>query len=304
MNGEQLRYFELAYRERNFSAAARLVPCSPQGMAKSIHALEKELGVPLFDTDEETGLPTPTDYAHELFEFAAVYDSNLRLLRESFARIRGSERAQIRLACSLGVIGALGPEFLAGFAERYPNVELTYWEAADAQCEQALLEGERDLGLVVGPYAPGMTVRELYRCPMYFWVHVDDPLASKDSLTIGDLAGRDIAIPGEGFRCCERLRRDSAAASVRLGRIFEMSEIFQLYEFAAGGRGLGFTVRHLVSLPTFSRLETVVAVPMANVDWRFGVERLATHALGEAERAFWDWCVRYARRLPSDPLDG
>ena len=169
MNGEQLRYFELAYRERNFSAAARLVPCSPQGMAKSIHALEKELGVPLFDTDEETGLPTPTDYAHELFEFAAVYDSNLRLLRESFARIRGSERAQIRLACSLGVIGALGPEFLAGFAERHPNIELTYWEAADAQCERALLEGERDLGLVVGPYAPGMTVRELYRCPMYFW---------------------------------------------------------------------------------------------------------------------------------------
>ena len=304
MNSEQLHYFELAYRERNFSAAARLVPCSPQGMAKSIHALEKELCVPLFDTDEDTGLPVPTEYAHELFEFAAVYDSNLRLLKESFARIRGSERSQIRLACSLGVIGALGPEFLAGFAERHPNVELTYWEAADAQCEQAIAEGERDLGLVVGPYSPDMTVRELYRCPMYFWVHADDPLAVKESLTVEDFAGRDIAIPGEGFRCYERLRRDSAAAQVELGRIFEMSEIFQLYEFAAAGRGLGFTVRHLVGLRTFSRLETVVAVPMANVDWSFGIERLATHALGEAERAFWNWCVHYARRLPSDPLDG
>ena len=42
---EQLNYFELAYEERNFSAAARRVPCSPQGLTKAIHALEKELGV-------------------------------------------------------------------------------------------------------------------------------------------------------------------------------------------------------------------------------------------------------------------
>ena len=302
MNSEQLRYFELAYRERNFSAAARLVPCSPQGLAKSIHALEKELGVPLFSTNGETGLPEPTDYAHELFEFAAVFDSNLRLLRESFDRIAGSERSRISLACSLGVMGTLGPEFLTGFAQCHPEIEVAYWEGNDIQCEESLAKGERDLGIVVGPPARDMTALTLYRCPIYFWVNAADPLASKELLRIEDLSGRDVAIPGEGFKCLGRLRDVAAEASVQLGRIFEMSEIFQLYEFAASGRGLGFTVRHLAELPTFSRLDSVVAVPIADADWSFALERVATHALTGAEQAFWNWCAAYAKRLPSDPL--
>ncbi len=304
MNSEQLHYFELAYKERNFSAAARLVPCSPQGMAKSIHALEKELGVPLFGSDEVTGLPVPTEYAHELFEFAAVYDSNLRLLRESFDRISGSRRSKIDLACSLGVMGVLGPEFLASFSQCHPDIEVAYWEAADGLCEDSLRRETSDLGLIVSPAAPGMSVRELYRCPIYFWIDRANPLAGKDALDIEDLAGQDIAIPGEGFKCLERLRAAAERHGVTLGRIFEMSEIFQLYEFAASGRGLGFTVRHLVQLPTFSRLDSVVAVPTRAVRWGFGIECVATHALGESERTFWDWCVSHARRLPSDSLEG
>lgn len=64
MNTEQLYYFELAYSEGSFSAAARKVPVSHQGLTKSIRSLERELGVALFTPDPETGLPAPTPYAH------------------------------------------------------------------------------------------------------------------------------------------------------------------------------------------------------------------------------------------------
>ena len=68
MNSEQLKYFELTYQERNYSAAARMVPVSPQGLTKAIRALEKELGVTLFEPDSN-GMPQPTPYAQELYEF-------------------------------------------------------------------------------------------------------------------------------------------------------------------------------------------------------------------------------------------
>ena len=81
-----------------------------------------------------------------------------------------------------------------------------------------------------------------------------------------------------------------------------MSEIFQLYEFAARGRGVGFTARHHVNLSVFAHDDSVVAVPLAELSWGFGIERLRTHALDNAEQAFWNWCVTYAKRLPSDPV--
>lgn len=301
MNTEHLHFFELAYQERSFSAAARRVPCSPQGLAKAVHALEKELGVPLFTIDEATGLPVPTEYAHELFEFAAVYDSNMRLLRDSFARIRGQEEHVIRLSCSLGVIGVMGPEFLTGFAQAYPHIHVSHWEGNDAVCDAGVREGNYDLALSTTPIGPEFAATQLYRCPWCFWVNADDPLAAQAQLTVADLAGRDVAIPGSGYKCYDRLLDMAREASIELGSVFEMSELFQVYEFVATGRGLGFTVLHLTELSVFQD-PRVVAVPLAGVSWGFSVERLATHALSEAERTLWDYAVAYARRLPYNEL--
>ena len=85
----------------------------------------------LFEVDELTGLPVPTEYAEELTEFAAVYQTNMRLLKESFDRIRGKRRALVRLGCSLGVMGVFGPRFLDGFAAMHPDIEVQFREAND-----------------------------------------------------------------------------------------------------------------------------------------------------------------------------
>ena len=60
-----------------------------------------------------------------------------------------------------------------------------------------------------------------------------------------------------------------------------MSEIFQLYEFATSGRGLGFTVSNLARLDLFSGEDSgVVAVPVDGASEGFGIARLASRALG------------------------
>lgn len=301
VNNEQLYYIELAYKERSFSAAARRVPCSPQGLAKAIHALERELDVTLFTMDEGTGLPVPTEYAHELFEFAAVYDSNVRLLNDSFERIRGREEHQVRLGCALGIVGVMGPEFLKQFSAVHPNIHVSYWESNDHLCDVALSDGSCDLALSITPIEPEFTSTLLYRCGWYFWVNEDDPLAQKSSLQVSDLAGRDIAIPGSGFKCYDRLLDMAARGGVELGHVFEMSELFQNYEFAATGRGLGFSVEHLIGLSVFQNAR-VVPIPLEGVEWGFGIECLATHALGAAERCLWEWRTAFCKKLPCNRL--
>lgn len=306
MNSDQLRYFELAYTERSFSAAARRIPVSHQGLTKSIRALERELGVPLFETDD--GAPVPTPYAHEFYEYVQVLKSNTRLLYEAFDRLRDEQRFTVRLGCSLGMLNAFGPGLIDDFVAAHPNVSVPYGESNDALCEEGLLEGRYDLALCVSPPAPGCEGVALYESPMYFWMRRDDPLAlrvareGRAGLVIEDLEGRDIAIPGTGFKCLEHLRAKAAACGVGLGKIYELSEIFQLYGYAVEGRVLGFSNGTLVDLPVFQRDDRVLALPVEGLTWGFSIERVATHALGEAERWFWDWCVAAARDLPGNTL--
>ena len=297
LNTEYLRYFELAYMEGNFSAAARRVPVSPQGLTKAIHTLEKDLGVPLFNIDDATGSPVPTDYAHELFQYAQVFDSNTHLLQSAFSAIRGGQRSTIRLACSLGVLGAFGPEFLERFHERHPNIDFDYWEASDESVVRNLQKGECGLALLVGQVPVGVQASELYRCRQYFWVNEESPLAGLESLGLSDIAGCDVAIPGAGFDCYRRLAEGAENAGVSLGHVYQISEIFQLYEFAASGRGAGFTVEHLVNLPIFSRDHRAVPVVLEGAQWCFSIACLATHALDDAEQAFWAYCQASAKGL-------
>lgn len=307
MNTEQLYYFELAYSEGSFSAAARKVPVSHQGLTKSIRSLERELGVTLFVPDPDTGLPAPTSYAQELYEFVTVFNSNLRLLNEAFERLRGEESYTVRLGCSLGVLGAYGPALLDEFHTAHPNVNVSYWESNDALCEEGLLENRYDLALCVSPLTRGCVGQPLYESPLYFWMRRDDPTAARALAGDGrlgpeDIDGRDIAIPGTGFKCFDQLKAYAAQNGITLGRCFEMSEIFQLYGYAIAGRGLGFANGTLVDLPVFKANEEVVALPVRGLTWGFGIERVATHALGEAERQLWDWCAAAARDLPGNAL--
>ncbi len=309
MNTEQLYYFELAYSEGSFSAAARKVPVSHQGLTKSIRSLERELGVTLFVPDPETGLPTPTPYAQELYEFVTVFHSNLRLLNEAFERLRGEESYTVRLGCSLGILGAYGPALLDEFHASHPNVNVSYWESNDALCEEGLLENRYDLAICVSPITAGCVGQQLYESPVYFWLQKDDPAAVRalerdGMLQAEDLDGRDIAIPGTGFKCFDQLKAYAAENGIALGRCFEMSEIFQLYGYVIAGRGLGFANGTLVDLPVFKTNESVIALPVEDLNWGFTIERLAAHALGEAERQLWDWCAAAARDLPGNTLAG
>ena len=164
------------------------------------------------------------------------------------------------------------------------------------------------MALCVSPITAGCEGRELYRSPMYFWLRADDALVNTVLLRDGklhaeDLAGRDVAIPGTGFKCLEHLRRHVSSNGYELGHIFDMSEIFQLYGYALDGRGLGFSNGTLVDLPVFQSNAQIVALPVDGLSWGFSIERLSTHVLGDAEQLFWNWCCAAARDLAGNTLN-
>lgn len=91
MNKDQLGYFSALYQTHSVSAAALQVPMSVQGLNKSIHALESELGVTLFEAGEN-GSRIPTSYADAFARHVEEVGESYDHLIEIFAAIKAAEK--------------------------------------------------------------------------------------------------------------------------------------------------------------------------------------------------------------------
>lgn len=294
-------YFMLAYESVNFSAAAAKVPMSPQGFAKSMHNLERELGVPLFSMQED-GTRCATPYADEFYEYARHVRSERNLLMTAFDRVASNRCTELHIACSLGIPGFLGHDFLAGFIKEHTDVAISLNEMPDKLCESVLRDGFYDLALTVLPSSDEFISRPLYDSPVLYWIHQEDPLSEKSSIDIEDIGERCIAIPGDDFQCYKALVDKFEQHGAPLPQIVKYSEIFWIYEFVLHGQGIGFTLPHLANLEVFKGNSDVIAVPLQKSSWGFGVTYLKTHDLRPVEEELVEYLQERITRLSKQTM--
>ncbi len=290
MYREQLQYFALAYQLRSFSAAAKKIPMSSQGLAKAVHSLESELEVILFESDS-AGRLRPTPQADLLLDFVSVFENNYANLRAEYQAMRAAERHELRVGIGLGILGYLGPDFIQRFRRKHPRIAVRYEELNDCACDIGLKAGRFDIALTVAPYSPDFLTYELYSTPMYFWISAEDELASHDRLHIEDFLDRRISMPGEEFKCNVTLRNMAKDAGIEFGEVYATAEIFRMFDFARTGKGLGFSAKHLVEMDLFARDSSVVALPLEDVTWRFGIAQLSSRKPTPEMKAFTDYCI-------------
>lgn len=291
MNREQLRYFSVAYRTHNFAAAARLIPMSAQGFAKSIRSLEAELGVSLFDRDEN-GMHIPTAYADELKLFASDWDTNYRQLQKAFRQIEAKEKKEVFVGFSLGIMGFLGDSFLKSFYQENPDVTIRYSEMSDALCDACLEDGTFSIAFTLSPYNGHFESIEVYSTPVCLWVNKQNPLSKKSTISIRDLNGCDLALPGKDYKCFDTILTRCAEEGIHPKTVLESSEMFWLYNFAYNNKGVAFSAEHLGQLPFFDHDE-VCCIPLDTITWRFGISTLPKHTFTEAEKRFHRFCLNY-----------
>ncbi|MDR3052334.1 MAG: LysR family transcriptional regulator [Coriobacteriales bacterium] len=291
MNTEQFKYFSLVYETLNFSAAARRIPMSLPGIIKAIKQFERYYGVPFF-MQNESGTLVPTKYADEFYRFANRWETELLLLEHAFEQIKAQENHEIRIGFCHGIIGLLGPDFVPRFEKDHPGISLIYHEYGDYECDKALRQQACDFAFTLEPYEHEFITTPLLHSSIEFWVNRNNPLFEAESLTIKDLNKQFIAIPGRGYKCFAKLLSLCKEQDVELEKIFEIEEIYRIFEFALNGRGLGFTSKELRDLSVFQREGEIVCLPIEGWTWNFGISHLPSHTLTKAEQQFYDYCVK------------
>lgn len=292
VNSNQVDYFLKAYRERSYTAAAKLVPMSAQGLTKAIHSLEGELGIPLF-TLAEGGRIDPTPYAEEFHAFCHEWLASRRRLDEAFRRIDGQAQITIGLAAAIGSFSVLGIDLITAFRKTHPLVEVACDDLPDLKVEDALRDGVDTLGLTVLPTSDEFETVPPASCERYVWVAADDPLARRRALTVHDLEGRKVALVGKLFKNYGLLEAALEREGVRPAEITTSSEMMWLHQYAKSYGGIAFTAQSV--LPLYEDDPSVIALPFRGMPYEVGISWRHDHALDEAEQVFVDACVKKVR---------
>jgi DNA-binding transcriptional LysR family regulator len=292
----QMKYFATLYEARNYSLAAKRIPISVQGLTKAIRRIEESLGITVFTLDDTGALQT-TEYADEFYRFVTQFDHNWLLLEESIKQIKAREQHEIRLGACLGMLGVLGPEFFIELYKAHPDITINVNEYNDLECDLGLRRNYFDLAFTVSPYESEFVTTELFCSDVGYWMRKENPLSQKSSLAIADFEGQHIAIPGKAYKVYNTLTAACQKQGVTFGDVYEISELFRIFEFVLAGYGLGFSIRQVSELSVFKSNDAVVFVPTEDAKLRFGIAYQPSHGLSEPEQRFYDFCITYAQTL-------
>jgi DNA-binding transcriptional LysR family regulator len=240
MELHQLDYFVAVAEEANFTRAAQRVHVAQPGVSAQIGRLERELGQQLFDRSGRTVRLTEVGAAVLPYARAALsaVDGARLAVDELSGLVHGRIAVGMVTACSVPALFDL----LAEFHRMHPAVEISLSEADSDQLIAGLRDGGIDLALIgVGGAPPaGLTARVLLDEPLVAAVRFDDPLASRDAVTLRALQERSlISLPrGTGLRTC--LDEACAAAGLRPRIALEASALGVLAQLAV--RALGVAI--------------------------------------------------------------
>lgn len=205
MKFNQLRDITAIAERGSLRAAARHLAVAQPALTRSVHELERELGVPLFERRARGMLLTPMGEAFVRRANAVL--SEIRRAREEVEQLHGGTHGRVVAGLSLAAHIALLPASLKPFRKRYPQVQLHLIEALYPTLEAGLKDGSVDF--YVGPQHERPPSSELVQEQLFDNTRIvlgrrGHPLAGARSLK--ELTGAEWATTSVTFKAEEELR--------------------------------------------------------------------------------------------------
>lgn len=279
MKIEYLREFVLLAQNLNFSATAERLYITQSVLSRHISSMEAELGVSLLDRNTKSVELTEAGvfFLRRIEGILSDYD---RLTVELLMKNR-AYRHMLRLGInyySFGYYLGSVPQYIQ---EHYPATLLSYTTGSPDELIGYLFSGEVDAIITSRiPFARSNLLQffDIFREPLFVLMPTTHPLASRSSLTLGELAGETfIGVDTNVYATMWELLSASFArigADKRLERTYRQPEEVSIA--VRHGEGLfieGDLVRHL-------RNDATVCVPLSGE----GLERTISIASRKALR--------------------
>lgn len=184
----QLRYFAAAAEHGSMTAAARELVVSQSAVSTAVAQLEKELGVQLLLRHHARGLaltPAGREFYTELRGFLAHGQELADAARNAGQMLMG----ELRVGMFATIAPFMLPRLVTQYADRYPRVDLSVFEAEHAELKKALRAGACEVAVMYA-YDLGSELRAVPVATItpYVLVPVGHRLADRHDVSLAELA--------------------------------------------------------------------------------------------------------------------
>lgn len=250
-----LRYFTAVAAHLSFTRAARDLHIAQQSLSQQIAALERLLGVRLFDRDTRGTRLTPAGT-----HFQPLAADILARVDQAIDSVRGKPRT-LSLAFLSSTANYMLPPVVRTIRAHFPDIELTTHDVSIDELVTGLRSGRYDAALTRPPLVPGIATRVLVSEPVCAVLPAGHPLAARNSLTLADLATeRWVLTPRASWPPWhEKYDADFAAAGYSPNVVQRAAGVSNLLGLVAAGVGVTRLARSARSI----RDSGVVFVPLA-----------------------------------------
>lgn len=239
MEWQQLEYFQVVARTEHFTRAAEQLALSQPALSRAIARLEAELGAPLFERQGRRVRLTRYGRA-----FLVRVDEAIQAIeagRREISDMVGPERGIVALAF-LKTLGArVLPEAISDFHRQHPDVTFQLAQNHSYALLDLLADGSADLALFAAPVErAGIHWEPVFSEEILAVVAPRHRLASRESVTLADLAGEPLILLKAGYsmrRVTDGLFRQAGYAP-RIA--FEGEDAATVVGLATAGLGVGF----------------------------------------------------------------
>ena len=149
MESFRLQVFRAVAQHLNFRRAAEDLAISQPGVTQHIRALEKELGLPLFD--RAGGRVALTGVGSILYRYAQQLKTLSDEALQAISEASGVHTGRLSLGASQTIGQYLLPNLMAAFLGEHPQVQLTAMSGNTDEVLEALAAHAIDLALIEGP---------------------------------------------------------------------------------------------------------------------------------------------------------
>jgi len=282
MDIETLKNFVQLSRYGNYARAARESFISPQGLWRSMRALEKELDTALILKTEE-GLVF-TKEGQRFLQFAKNVLREYESMSLDLDRLSREGRNRIRIRFVIGFFGFLSPDLFARFREDYPQLQLDYSQLPDKQVDEALRRGDCDLAVTRYPYVEeDFHTDPLLTVPLHVWVSTKNPLSKKGSLSLSDLRGQPIVSVSPDYKSSLRLKAACEEAGFSPSFPLITDERASALQAVYNDQGVSpaLPYERVLLQPELAR-----SIPLSDFQDSFGISYKKDRQLSEAEKLF------------------
>jgi DNA-binding transcriptional LysR family regulator len=291
MEMKQVEYFLAVAEYRSFSVAADNLYVSQSSLSKQIMALEKELGVALFDRSKRS--ITLTEAGEAFRNHAHRLNDEYKALISSLKEYKSAASLAI---VAIPVIAQYGiTSYIAQFQTAYPNIHLILEEREASTILPALNSHQFDFAFIRDNYLDSeqYQILEVNTDKFVVALSLKHPLASRTSISLPELANENFIMFDKGTIVHE-LAVDACHKAGFEPRIFYASlRVESILGLVASQAGIALIMEKIFQ---YHKHPEVIAIPLAEIiESKIVLAYPKDKKVSTMAKNFWEFIRDYPR---------